>query len=1183
MDKFLKPEKFDGDPHSPTATQEWNYWLKTFENFIASFETIDDQGKLRLLTNHVSHSVYLLIADKDTYSTAIDALKATYVKPINEIFARHKLASRKQTPDESIDQYHQALEQLSKNCEFANVDAETHRKTYVRDSFIRGLSSHQIRLRLLEFNKLTLDEAVEKARALESAKNQSASYSSELQLNATSSLPQDIDNSSEDIANLAAAKPSNSTFKNQKCYFCGRQRHKSRQQCPALNDTCEKCQKTGHWQTVCKSAKNTHSSAALIAASSVLDKATVQVQVNNTPTFALIDTGSSETFISQCFAENCKLKMYPTSGVSMASTSLSKPISNYCVAHLELLGHHYATTKFSVLPDLCANVIVGHDLLKQHSELKVSFGGTRRPLTISYLAPAMIEPPPLFEFLTKNVKPIITKSRKHSLEDSDFMKKEIEKLLADKIIEESRSPWRAQAFVVKNENHKKRMVIDYSQTINRYTHLDAYPLPSLEDVVSKVSKNSVFSTIDFKSAYHQVPLREKDRPFTAFEACGRLYQFRRLAFGLTGGVPTFQRVIDDVIFREKLEKTYAYLDDVTVCGKDQEEHDQNLKRFSDAVQKYGFTINQEKSKYSETSINLLGYKIEGGTISPDPERLKPLLNLPPPDSRKALERTIGMFAHYSRWVQHYSDKVKRLLNSKTFPLTPEAISDFDQLKTEISTAVVSTIDDLEPFVVETDASDFSISAVLSQCGRPVAFFSQKLNESERKHSAVEKEAYAVVSALKKWRHFLLGRFFKIITDQRSVSFMFNMTHQNKIKNEKIQRWRLEMSCYHYEIIYRPGKHNQVADTFSRVCNATQIDKLYALHCDLCHPGVTRMTHWVRTRNLPYSVEDVKRMTASCPTCNIVKPQFYKNVKSTLIKAMHPFERISMDFKGPLPSKSRNKYLLTIVDEYSRFPFAYPCPNMNSSTVIDSLVDLFTTFGLPSYVHTDRGTSFASKELQEFLHNRGVATSMSAPYNPTGNGQIERENGTIWRTVSLALKQKKLDPSDWESVLPDALHSIRSLLCTATNETPHERMFRHNRQSSSGISLPTWLSPSKKALMKVQVRRSKYDPLVEEVDILDVNPQYARVRLEDGRETTVSLKHLAPQGGTMTEPEPEECGLEPEITGQQEPEPARALQPQVNQGTQNTVHRDPQPHESSLRRSTREHRTPSYLKDYELKF
>ncbi|XP_014294137.1 uncharacterized protein [Halyomorpha halys] len=304
---------------------------------------------------------------------------------------------------------------------------------------------------------LTLDEAVEKARALESAKNQSASYASELTLNASSLMILRIHLK-------IPRRPSNSTFKNQKLYFCGRQRHTNRRQCPALNDTCERCQKTGHWQVVCKSPKTVNtkahpSSAALIAALAVLDEATVPVQVNRTSTFALIDTGSSETFISQCFADN---------------------------SHFELLGHHYAKTKLSVLPDLCANIIVGHDFLKQHSELRVSFGGTKPPLTISYLAPAKIEPPPLFELLTKDVKPIVTKSRKHSLEDSDFMRKEIEKLLADEIIEERRSPWRAQAFVVKSDNHKKRMVIDYSQATNRYTHLDAYPLPNLEEIVSKV-------------------------------------------------------------------------------------------------------------------------------------------------------------------------------------------------------------------------------------------------------------------------------------------------------------------------------------------------------------------------------------------------------------------------------------------------------------------------------------------------------------------------------------------------------------------------------------------------------------------------------------------------------------------------------------------------------------------------
>ena len=138
-------------------------------------------------------------------------------------------------------------------------------------------------------------------------------------------------------------------------------------------------------------------------------------------------------------------------------------------------------------------------------------------------------------------------------------------------------------------------------------------------------------------------------------------------------------------------------------------------------------------------------------------------------------------------------------------------------------------------------------------------------------------------------------------------------------------------------------------------------------------------------------------------------------------------------------------------------------------------------------------------------------SRTTPYNPRGNGQVERYNGIIWRAVSLALKTRSLSPADWELVLPDALHSIRSLLCTATNCTPHERLFCYQRKSSCGRSVPTWLVSPGQALYRRQVRQSKYDPLVDEVELLDVNTNYAHVRFQDGRETTVSLRHLAPVG------------------------------------------------------------------------
>ena len=131
-----------------------------------------------------------------------------------------------------------------------------------------------------------------------------------------------------------------------------------------------------------------------------------------------------------------------------------------------------------------------------------------------------------------------------------------------------------------------------------------------------------------------------------------------------------------------------------------------------------------------------------------------------------------------------------------------------------------------------------------------------------------KQAYAMVESIKRWRHFLLGKVFKVITDQKSVSLMFNNDKLSKIKNEKVIRWRIELSCFQFEVVHRPGKENLVADTLSRdiCCSLTTGSQLVELHGSLCHPGVSRMAHFVRSRNLPYSIEDIRKVTSSCSIC-----------------------------------------------------------------------------------------------------------------------------------------------------------------------------------------------------------------------------------------------------------------------------------------------------------------------------
>ena len=175
--------------------------------------------------------------------------------------------------------------------------------------------------------------------------------------------------------------------------------------------------------------------------------------------------------------------------------------------------------------------------------------------------------------------------------------------------------------------------------------------------------------------------------------------------------------------------------------------------------------------------------------------------------------------------------------------------------------------------------------------------------------------------------------------------MFNPTKLGKIKNNKIQLWCSELGNFNYEIKHRPGAQNLAADALSRLCSMSPHPlNLRDIHNRLGHSGVTRLSHFIRSKNLPFSVEDVKRICANCRVCAELKPRFFGKPTENLIKSMRPWGRISIDFKGPMQSK--RPYVLFVVDEFSRFPFAFPCNDMKTETVIKCLSTLFCLFGQP---------------------------------------------------------------------------------------------------------------------------------------------------------------------------------------------------------------------------------------------
>lgn len=567
--------------------------------------------------------------------------------------------------------------------------------------------------------------------------------------------------------------------------------------------------------------------------------------------------------------------------------------------------------------------------------------------------------------------------------------------------------------------------------------------------------------------------------------------------------------------------------------------------------------------------------------------------MPVPENAKALKRALGMFAYYAQWIPRFSDKIRSLVTASKFPVNAEVVDAFQQLKQELSNVTLEAVDDDLPFTLETDASEVAISATLNQNHKPVAFYSRTLNKSEMQHSSVEKEAAAIVDAVWHWSHFLHGREFKFVTDQKSVAFMYDSRKSSKTKNAKIMRWRMDLAECDYEIIYRAGKYNSAADALSRTYCANLIsDSLNDIHVSLCHPGITRLHHFVKTKNLPYSIDEVRRVVNNCRVCAEVKPKSLKPQKVPLIKATQPFERLNVDFKGPLPSVTKIQYILTITDKFSRFPFAFACPNIASKTVTSCLNQLFTIFGLPAYIHSDQGKSFMSTDLVRYLNDRGVATSNTSIYNPRGNGQCERYNAIIWSAVQSTLKSQGLPIARWQQVLPDALHTTRSLLCTSTNVTPHERLFSFQRRSALGTSFPTWLSQPGPVLLKRHVRSSKNEPLVDEVELIHATPSYAKVRFPTGKEATVSLRDIAPIAQTFKQQN--ETTTSAETVNNQEtasndlidvldrsaniPDETtknlHELQTDGNEQNNNTF--DKESNQVELRRSTRQRRQPDRL-------
>lgn len=398
---------------------------------------------------------------------------------------------------------------------------------------------------------------------------------------------------------------------------------------------------------------------------------------------------------------------------------------------------------------------------------------------------------------------------------------EIDRMLELGVIEESQSPWSSPVALV-HKPGKVRLCLD-ARKLNSVTVKDAYPLPLIDGILSRLPKARFITSLDLKDAFWQIPLDEKSKEKTAFTVPGRpLYQFVTMPFGLCNAPQTMSRLMDRVIPANLRTKVFIYLDDLLLITETFEEHILLLQEIALCMRKANLTINVEKSRFMLRHVKYLGHIIGYGTIKTDPEKVQAIRDFPLPTSVRQLRRFLGVCGWYRRFVRDFasisSPITDMLQKGKKFLWSEEAVQAFTNLKEILCSApVLHNPDFARPFSIQCDASQYGIGAVLAQRDDdgeevPIAYMSHKMTTPQRNYSVSEQECLAAVMAIKKFRAYVEGHQFEVITDHASLKWLMGQTDLHG----RLARWALKLQGFNFTIRHRKGSQNVVPDSLSRM-------------------------------------------------------------------------------------------------------------------------------------------------------------------------------------------------------------------------------------------------------------------------------------------------------------------------------------------------------------------------------
>jgi len=447
--------------------------------------------------------------------------------------------------------------------------------------------------------------------------------------------------------------------------------------------------------------------------------------------------------------------------------------------------------------------------------------------------------------LIPGAQPVNVRPYRYAPQQKTEIERQVSEMLKSGIIQHSTSPYASPVLLVKKKDGSWRFCVDYRH-LNVITVKNKHPLPIVDELLDELAGATYFSKLDCRSGYHQIRVLEGDEMKTAFKTHSGLYEVTVMPFGLTNAPATFQAAMN-TIFQPLLRKcVLVFMDDILIYSKTLNEHTHHLQQVLQILNDNSFLLKRSKCIFAEQSLEYLGHIISKSGVSTEPSKITAVTNWPIPGTVKQLRGFLGLTGYYRRFIRHYgliSKPLTQLLKKGvTFLWTPQAQEAFQLLKSALSTAPVLAIPDFnKQFIIETDASDLGMGAVLMQEGHPISFLSKAFCPRNQALSTYEKECLALIMAVDKWRSYLHGKEFIIRTDHKSLLHLTEQTVTSRIQQKAL----LKLMDLQFRIQYKKGVNNTAADALSR---NPQLDEIWSI--SVSTPA------WLEKLQLGY-VEDVE--------------------------------------------------------------------------------------------------------------------------------------------------------------------------------------------------------------------------------------------------------------------------------------------------------------------------------------